>query len=202
MKSQNTKNTSTVDDAELLKTTISLLKRTMASEHYLYTFAEKTGYSFFSPIDPEEQTVKDMFNLGHLPLMTICNLCNIFGIDPFQIPEQPLVLPGNCTPGQYLAPFLEELGDHALIVRRWSNSIVQDHDIEAEDIDVCECEEDEIDEDGKCYDPNCYACTFIRISDDDRAKMKDAVTELNLLIKEIVAHQTLCQTSAGTSRTT
>jgi hypothetical protein len=196
MQSQLPENTLPVNDAELLKTTISLLKRTMASEHYLYKFAEQTGYSFFSPIDPEEETVKDMFNLGHLPLMTICNLCNIFGINPFQIPEQPLVLPGNYTPGQYLAPFLEELGDHAVIVRRWANYIVVNHDGDAESLDDCEYDNDDDDYDeGEC---DCDACNVIRISDDDRAEMNDALAKLDLLIKEIVAHETLCQTSPGT----
>ena len=91
MNSQETKNTSPVDDAELLKTTISLLKRTMASENYLYTFSHKTEYSpFFAP-DPDEVTIKDMFNLGAFPMWTIFNFCDTFGIDPFQIPDQPVI---------------------------------------------------------------------------------------------------------------
>ena len=191
MNSQNTKNTSPVNDAELLKTTISLLKRTMAFENYLHTFSNQTRYSHFFARDPEEETIKDMFNLGAFRLMTIFNFCDTFGIDPFQIPDQPIVLPGNHTPGHYLAPFLDKLGDHAVIVRSRAHYIIGYDAHEAGYADECDCNEFDCDE-----------CNFVRISDDDRAEMNDALTKMNLLIKDIVAHETLCQTSPRTPTTT
>ncbi len=153
MKSQETKNTSPVNDAELLKTTISLLKRTMAFHIDLNAIAGLTGHYDDLQYDGETNEVN---SLAYATLMSILDFCDTYDIEPFQVPDQPIVPPGNKPLAHYLAPVLNKLRDRAVLLKKWALYMINHAD----------------------------QCNLDKVSDKLKAEMNHGLTEMDLLIKD------------------
>jgi hypothetical protein len=154
MKSQNTKNTSPVNDAELLKTTISLIKRTMALHIDLNFIAGMTGHSGHQQSDGE---INEVNSLANSTLASIIDFCNTYDIEPFQVPEQPTVPPGNEPLAHYLAPLLDKFRVQALKLNDQALYMIDHAD----------------------------QCTLDKFNDKLKAEMSHSLTDMDLLIKDL-----------------